>query len=190
MSVPTQEVAPGLDGLDPYRSGSTEPWTVGLICALVRATRAVTVIETGTFEGLTTIALWRAMDSLPYCTTLYTVESDPVRLETAAKRVLAACGGASTCSVQIHGEDSLNFLARFPAGQADLVFLDDNHDSAHVWREARLALRALRPRGVLCFHDVCGLFALGEIVRELGGVSLDLPRLHAAGGLGIVVKGD
>ena len=66
------------------------------------------------------------------------------------------------------------------------VFLDDDHDAAHVREEIRLAKKLLRPGGIICVHDVVGPFGLGDVVREAGGIVVDTPRFHAAGGLGII----
>ena len=188
VSLPTQGVTPGGDPLAAYRPGSTEPWTVAVLCALVQGIQARVVIETGTFEGLTTIALWRALRGQGHFTSLHTVECDPVRFEAASRAIAAAQGNDPSCALNCYQGDALHWLRQFPTGQADLVFLDDDHETNHVAAEACLALRALRPRGLLCLHDVCGPHALGELVRTLGGIVLDLPRLHLSGGLGIIVK--
>jgi len=177
--------------LESYRSGSTEPWTADVVVAIARAIHASVVVETGTFEGKTTMALWDGMRDQNNLCELHTVESDKTRLHAAHAAIgahMEAHPGSSQCVVACHGMDALEYLTGLPEGQADLVFVDDDHGKQHVRREVVAALRALRPRGVLCLHDVCGSFDLAAVVREHGGVVLDFPRLHTSGGLGVIVK--
>lgn len=172
------------DPLAAYRSGSLEPWSADVLCAVLRAKRPSVVIETGTFMGLTTARLVEAALSFSAereCR-VYTVEMDEARAQEAWTN-LQHCGANLTLG---HG-DAIRFLREFE-GEADIIFLDDDHTAAHVREEIRLALKILRPGGVIFVHDVVGHFGLGNVVKEYGGVVLDLPRLHAAGGLGIICR--
>ena len=180
--------APATDPLAPYRSGSAEPWTARLLCELARAIDARVVIETGTYLGETTLALYQMLSARPVCSTLLTIELDYLRSAAFVERFKAAALPGSQCCLTIQQDDALLVLRRLSPGQADFIFLDDDHGTDHVTAEVRLALRCLRPRGLLCLHDVMGRDALCEVVRDYGGISLDLPRLHAGGGLGIIVK--
>jgi predicted O-methyltransferase YrrM len=176
--------------LDAYRSGSTEPGVTGVVCAIAVGLRASVVVETGTYMGLTTLALWEALKGLDHAVLIHTVESDRERFKGAAERISEATSGREvpSCGITCHLGDALAALDGLPEGQVDLVFLDDDHDKNHVRAEVCAAFRVLRAGGVLCLHDVCGLLDLGEIVRTMGGAVLPLARLHASGGLGIMVK--
>jgi predicted O-methyltransferase YrrM len=190
LHTPTPQWSPD-EGLADYTSGSTEPWTADVVASLARALHASTVVETGTFEGRTTTVLWDALRDLRHQSHLYTIESDNARADATAKTLDASMHGregSSACAVTLKVGDALVELARFPEGSVDLVFLDDDHTRDHVAAEIVAALRVLRPRGVVCLHDVTGTSPLGELVRVMGGVVLDFPRIHASGGLGILVK--
>lgn len=174
-----------------FRGGSTEPETVDVLCALVRALRPHALIETGTYEGRTTVKLLDAMSSYSehHGSMLVTVEFDRVRLEQAQQLIYNAPRpeGSRANFTMIEG-DALAWLSTQPDESVDFVFLDDDHTATHVGHEVREALRCLRPNGVLAMHDVIGPFGLAPIVRSHGGVCLPLTMLHAGGGLGLVVR--
>ena len=85
------------------------------------------------------------------------------------------------------------FLKSLPPRSFDFVFVDDNHSVDHVAKELDLlvcptnrANAIAAPGGIVCMHDVIGSFHLDEVCRRYHGYVLDLPRLHAGGGLGII----
>jgi len=169
-----------------YRDGSTEPWVVDILCALVRAIKPTTIVETGTYKAMTTIKLIEAAESYQdeHDCRIYTIESDLERARAAETLLRTQDRGYATVVVGMAEQ----VLAGMDMGVVDFIFLDDDHTAAHVREEIRLALKILRPGGIVCGHDVVGHFGLGDVFKEYGGVVLDLPRLHLAGGLGIVVK--
>lgn len=180
---------PFADPLADFRSGSMEPWTVDVLCALVRAQRPHMLIETGTFEARTTRRLFEAMNSYGamHGSSLFTIESD-VGFATAAWETIAGFQTAYTVTALLVQADALAYLRSRPPEWADFIFLDDDHDQQHVYEELIEAKRVLCSGGICCIHDVVGPFKLDQVVRTHGGVVLDLPRLHVAGGLGIVTK--
>ena len=169
-----------------YRSGSTEPETVDVICAMVKALEPRIVIETGSFEGLTTERLFRVMEQFEHTSILYTVEADPDRYHVMMeKQWLTKHPSMTVCAVH---QDALDYLASLQSDMVDFIFLDDDHSGDHVAHEIREAMRILRPGGVCVVHDVIGPFNLAPIVKVMGGVCLPFKRLHAAGGLGVLVR--
>lgn len=174
-----------VDPLADYRSGSTEPTTVEVICAMIRALQPGIVLETGTFEGCTTRRMLEAMAS--YADTraarLYSVEYDAARMD-AAQSLLADSRSAYLTLV---GGDAVQFIKEFP-GTFDFAFIDDDHTASHVTQELSALLPKMNPGGVVCMHDVVGPFGLDKVCKSFGGVVLPFQRLHVAGGLGIVVK--
>jgi len=163
------------DPLAAYRSGSTEPWTVDILCAIVRAKQPKVLLEAGTYKGLTTAKLAEAM---PSDAVLWTVDSGeaggkPEFTDPRVKYVLS---------------DIMAFL-RDTKLAFDFAFVDDNHTYNHVWHEMVLLRQRMRPHGVICMHDVYGpdwRLGLGEICRQFEGISLKLPLLGPLGGLGII----
>ena len=68
----------------------------------------------------------------------------------------------------------------------DFAFLDDDHTASHVDREIELLKPRMKKGGLICVHDVMGPFGLGGVVSKYHGFNLDLPKIHAGGGLGII----
>lgn len=177
------------DTLAAYRDGSTEPWTADLIAALVRATKPANLVETGTFRGLTTKALLDAMSTYAgeHGSVIRTIDNDADRCRRAADW-LGSLPFAQGVGYEILCGDALAFLRELPEGSIDFLFLDDTHEASHVHQEVVAGLRALRPRGLMVLHDVIGPYGLDTVVKQYSGVCLDLPRLHVAGGLGLIAK--
>ncbi len=179
------------DSLAPYRSGSAEPWTAELLAAFVRARKPHILMETGTYLGLTTLRLMQAMESYAgeHASELFTIECDRERYEAATKFLTANQGTSGLTRVTCVEGDALHFMkSERLRGTVDFLFLDDDHTAVHVSQELEVAMELMRPGGIICVHDVIGPFGLGAVVKFFGGIVLDLPRLHAAGGLGVLTK--
>lgn len=159
--------------LDPYLSGSTEPWAVSVLQALVRLKNPRNLLELGTFEGRTTRALANVM-------------SPNARLWTVD--VARRHSSFEDDHIIFFERDAIDFLENdAPQGVMDFVFIDDDHTKEHVAREIELVKeRVLAPKGLIVLHDVFGPFGLDEIVLAHGGFLIELPLLHAAGGLGVI----
>jgi predicted O-methyltransferase YrrM len=175
------------DPLEAYKSGSTEPWTVEVLCALIRAKMPYTLVETGTFEGKTTRRFMEAMTSYAprHGAHLWTVEGDKDRAEAASAMLTATMLPQGTAAQLVHA-DALAFLESVSAPMLDFVFLDDDHDAAHVRRELDVVLPKMRPGGIVAMHDVVGPFGLDRVCKSFGGIVLEFERLHIAGGLGLI----
>lgn len=154
--------------LDAYASGSTEPWTVSVLESLVRIVRPGRLLELGTFEARTTRSL---APLVPHVTT--------VDIERRFE-------GGLPKNVWFVQADALEFLRRTPDGAFSFAFVDDDHGLEHVRAEVAELRRVVIPGGFIVLHDVIGPFGLEEVVRENDGWIVELPLLHAAGGLGII----
>ena len=172
-----------------YLRGSTEPWVVDVLVALVAAHRPHFLLETGTFEATTTMRLLDAMSTYAHIhgSFLLTLESDPERAE-AASALMAIRQVPMMVGCEVRQADALEVLRSLPPDSVDFCFIDDNHEIPHVAQEIPEVQRILQPGGIACFHDVVGPYWLGTLVRQAGGVALNFPRLHMAGGLGILTK--
>ena len=167
------------DPLAEYRSGSTEPATVNILCALVFAIKPRQLLETGTYRALTTERLHFAS---PEGSTLTTIEHDTKRCQDAVRKC------AEYPNILFHNDDAIDFLEAYIGPRFNFVFLDDDHEAQHVAAELDLLLQRnlVAPGGIICVHDVFGPFGLGPVVVARHGFLLDLPKLHAAGGLGVI----
>ena len=169
--------------LDGHREGATEPWTVDIIVALAKAIRAQNILETGTFKGLTTMALWENLDRNGV---IHTVEAD-------LERAMAAANELDQLGIQVYNQEALTFIEEWSGDPFDFVFLDDSHYPPHLAAELDALYNPTRPeeakvtRGaIICVHDVIGPCGLDAVVKARHGYVLDLPLLHIGGGLGII----
>lgn len=178
--------------LDAFRSGSTEPWTAHVIAAIVAAKKPYVVLETGTYLGMTTRVIFEAMISYAseHGSILTTVESDPERATAAFDAVTQwrSVDAHEGVAVKVVCGDAIACIAGLAEDSVDLAFLDDDHAADHVREELWALKPKMRKGGIVLMHDVVGPFGLDEVCRHAGGIVLDFPRLHAAGGLGIVVR--
>jgi len=167
------------DLLADWRSGSTEPWTVNILTAFVHALKPMRLLETGTFEALTTERLHFAS---PEGSQLVSLELDEKRWMKASTYCLEYPGVTVLCT------GAVNYLAKYDGPQFNFVFLDDDHERQHVAAELDLLhdRKLVVPGGLICVHDVVGPFGLGAVVTARHGFILELPRLHAAGSLGLI----
>jgi len=172
------QTSPSRDYLKEWRAGSTEPWTVGILTAFVIALKPQHLLETGTFEALTTE---RLHFSSPVGSQLVSLEIDEKRWFKASRRCLEYPG------VTVLNIDAIKYLS-ICDGPFDFVFLDDDHEAQHVAAELDLLLqrKLVAPGGLICVHDVFGPFGLGAVVIARHGFLLDIPKLHAGGGLGLI----
>ena len=166
------------DPLADWRRGSCEPWTVNILTAFVHATKPRYLLETGTFEAKTTVRLHFAA---PAGSSLTSLEIDKNRWEKASAEWV-------DLPINFINIDAIDYLSTYTGPHFDFVFLDDDHDAQHVAAELDLLLsrKLVSPGGLICVHDVFGPFGLGAVVVARHGFLLDLPKLHAAGGLGLI----
>ena len=166
--------------LAPYISGSTEKWSASVVCAFAWSIDARDVLELGAFEGLTTFKLAHPFPEAM----IYAVEHDETRANVVRKR----CADQGARNVQVIQRDAIAFLREcIDLGRVfDFAFVDDDHTYAHVAEEIDLLKHIVRPGGLIVMHDVIGAFGLDQLVWHHGGRIIELPLLHAAGGLGVL----
>lgn len=170
-----------------YEPGSTEPYIAELLCALLKASGRTRVVELGAFKGTTSAWL---------CSTLAkmgggrftAVEYDPEAPERAdwTQARLEALQLPATVVWDVLRSDARHAIESFPNESLGFVFVDDDHTKPHVRAELQALLPKMQVGGFITGHDVWGSCDLQEVFAEFGGYSLDLPRLGAAGGLGIL----
>jgi predicted O-methyltransferase YrrM len=162
--------------------GSAEPWVSRLVHSFIIATGARTVLETGCFMGGTSVWILDALNRLGGGV-LFLSEIEKDRLHSTVARIAPLMG--EHIGVVPHHGDVLDFLGNCKT-RFDLVWLDDNHEKPHVFKELQLLLPKMNEGGIILGHDVWGSCDLQEVFRKFGGYSLELPRLGAAGGIGII----
>lgn len=167
-----------------HEDGVTEAWIAELVCAILKAKGGnPSVLETGGFRGVTSAWLGLTLQQMGGGT-LNVAEIDPERALGIRSRLGALL--LSHVDWEVHSTDVMPLIQSMPAGTIDLAFIDDDHQKLHVEQEIFALWPKMKPGGIMCFHDVHGSCDLQTIVKKYGGVSLDLPRLGPAGGLGIL----
>lgn len=167
------------DDLSRYVSGSTEPWSVSVLQALIRLTRPLRLLEMGAYEGLTTRAIAEVMPKGAHLTAVELYDS---RAEIARAKM------EPEWDVEVVVAEALRFLEASKRASFDFAFVDDDHSKAHVAMELDLLLDGrMTPGGLIVGHDVLGSFELAEVFEARGGFIIELPLLHAGGGLGVIV---
>lgn len=166
-----------------WEPGSTEPWTVDIVAALIVAIRAKVVLETGGFVGFASVRFARALSRL-HGGKLIVCDIDPGRaFRTQTALDIARIPHVET---QVIADDVCKVIQTLPGESIDLAWVDDDHSKPHVTEVVERLLPKMSPKGIIAFHDVWGSCDLQEVVKRYGGYSLDLPRLGAAGGLGLL----
>lgn len=170
------------DALSKHHPGSTEPWISRLVGDLIVARGARTVLETGCFEGATSVYIHDALARLGGGTYVL-CDIDEQRRRGAFARIMTH-GSENEVALGLAG-DVLEFL-RTTKTMFDLAWVDDDHTKPHVTKELMLLMPKMNPGGLILLHDVFGQCDLQEVVKKFGGYSIKLPRLGPAGGLGIL----
>jgi predicted O-methyltransferase YrrM len=172
-----------IQATEEHSPGTAEPWISRLVHTFILASGARTVLETGTFLGGTSIWIMDALIRLRGGTYIG-IEIDEAR-RCATRDRLLPFSVYDYVRGYLRNEDVLHYLAN-TTDRFDLAWVDDNHEKPHVQRELELLYPKMNPGGIILGHDVWGTCDLQEVFRRFGGTSLDLPRLGAAGGLGII----
>lgn len=172
---------PNLENI--YESGCAEPWTTQLIASMLIASNQRNVLETGCFTGQTSAWLACALERLGGGE-LTVVDIDPERVRLASERLAGL--DLKTVKVNVVEADVLRFLPTLPNKSIGYAWVDDNHEHHHVAQELYLLWDKMKPGGIITGHDVMGSCNLQVEFKKFGGICLDLPRLGAAGGIGII----
>lgn len=174
-----------LEAPDDFVQGSTEPWIVDIVCALLKANDKKTVLECGSFIGATTERLAKTLADMGGGT-LVAVEIDPERAATAQAR-LEAANLPITVDWKIVQDDVIKYIQSLPDESLGFAWVDDDHEKPHVFEELSALLPKMQPGGIITGHDVDGSCDLRtEFAKFPNSLSLALPRLGPAGGIGII----
>jgi hypothetical protein len=165
-----------------WQPGSTEPWVTQAVGALLLASGGRNVVELGGFTGACSVVLadtLRRMGSGELIVMEHDAELVPVIAAALAPYQPEVVG-------QVWHTDTLEGIRALPDGAADFAWVDDCHEAPHLVEEVHALIPKVREDGLILFHDVCGIYAIHWIVRYYGGIALNLPRVSAGGGLGIL----
>jgi predicted O-methyltransferase YrrM len=133
-----------IKGID-YHLWSSEPEVGKFLVALLKMTNSSTVIEVGTFKGLTSCYL---IDALKESGKFYSIDIEDHR-GGSVKQYFEE--NKDTCKFILG--DSLVKLKDFEENSADIIFLDSYHGLEQVRGEFKLSEKIIKPNGYICIHD-------------------------------------
>lgn len=169
---------------DTHEGGVTEPWVANLIRGLLLARGGhPTVLETGSFRGITSAWIALTLEQMGGGQ-LWACDLEAERAQGVMARLDAL--DLKRCQYGVLTGDVLRYIDDAKPQTFDLVFIDDDHQKHHVAQEIVGLWPKMKAGGVMCLHDVHGVCDLQSVVAKFGGISLHMPRLGPAGGLGLI----
>jgi predicted O-methyltransferase YrrM len=119
-------------------------------CLCRHTAKAKSVVEIGTFMGLTAAELAHALpaDGTLYCVDPYPGGGEP--LQSIAMRQIARAGASS--KVRFVRADSAGAVANLPS-QVDFFFVDGDHSYEGLAADWKVVKQLLKPGGIAAFHD-------------------------------------
>lgn len=162
--------------------GATEPWVGQLLAALLVAHGGQDVLELGTSAGYTSVWLVDALQRMGGGS-FHGFDHGAGSIASATKHIDALRADLVTVTLEV--ARSPECLLALPDDSVDFVWVDDDHGTGHVARELAELQRIVRPRGLVCGHDVFGDYSLHEQFRAIGGYSLNTVRRVGSWGVGI-----
>ena len=166
-----------------WEPGSTEPWIIDAVAALLVASGQRRALELGGYKGACARVLARTL-SLMGGGHLTTVEYDPALYPILIERLQVP--DLQNVRVEAVHAEAVAFVQSLPERSVGFVWVDDSHDTPHVVQEMETLIPKMVDGGIICFHDVYGHYDLRQVVQAYGGYCLDLPRVSSSGGLGIL----
>lgn len=140
--------------------------------ALQRLAAGRIVLEIGSWRGRSTVCLAQV------ATRVYALDWHRGDADTGAAWTLPDCAanlfrrGLENRVVLLVGRTA-DVAPLLRNGLCDMVFVDGGHDRETVAADLRLALRAVRPGGVLALHDWGHTGVRAAVADELGGLAPD-----------------
>lgn len=161
---------------------SVEVEYLDVLFALIRATKPLRILETGTYHGIATAVMARACMENGFGV-VHTVERDPRALESAVQIWRHVLGASWSTHVVDHLMDSLVYCRADHVGPFDFALFDSDEPIKPLEFEALVEHGKLR--GLAAFHDTgrhaakadpVYLEAVASIKKRFGGIELPLSR--------------
>lgn len=173
----------------PNSAGATQLYISHLLAVLAISNDAEVIVESGVYEGHTSVHLAHAARALDSRYVGFDIEEDSpnaysATLDTAREKIAAHDLEEWASFVSGCAPDAI--ADHFGPEEIDFIFIDDNHDWKHVQREVEVLTPLIKPGGLVCFHDAT-YDPLWENVFEDFGVMLLTPHER---GLGVWRKPD
>ncbi len=161
---------------------------IELLCinGLVRKKQPLRLFEIGTFDGRTSLNM---IANAPEGAKLWTLDLPPQKINSTVYSlnegeksfVNKAGSGArfqdSSCGeriIQLYA-DSAKYNPGTLISTMDLVFVDGSHTYNYVLSDTRLAMKLLRPGGLLIWHDYDGVWP--DVTNALNKLFSEDPRM-------------
>jgi predicted O-methyltransferase YrrM len=163
--IPEKELLPTID-VNPLEKGQEDgnisTKELAIISQLVKNRRPKAILEIGTFDGRTTLNL---ANFSPDGAQVYTLDLPKKDMGQAKFAIEAGDGkyvnketiggryGKNDGKItQLYGDSAMFDFSPF-YGKIDFVFVDGSHSAPYAKNDSEVALRIIRPGGVILWHD-------------------------------------
>lgn len=180
-------VPPIYAGLDPDEQQLLEDWfeetdeslvgectvpAMSLIHGLVMGSNISSIVQCGHYSGYSTLLLGFFLRQMGAERALFSVDIDP-EVTNFTQRYCNLAGLQQVVRLRCASSDEPTLTAEavdYLGSQPSLVFIDSSHQYQHTLAELNLWWEALRPGGILLFHDA-SMFAAQYDSTSNGGVN-------------------
>lgn len=156
---------------------NSEPEVGGFIAALIKMTKAKTVLEVGTFEGETSQAI---IEALPKGGYFVSVDIEDFRTD-AAKKAFNTKG--KVCDFLLGSSHDL--LKGLKKKHFDVIFVDAAHHWEHILPEFKLVEGLVSDKGVMLYHDSIHIADVAELMRYAHLYKYNVVTLNTTGERGL-----
>ena len=147
---------------------------LAVICTLLKSKNPAVFFEIGTFDGRTTL---NARRNLPESAKIYTLdlppEEDLHKPDNKIAGQLIKEEVAKGTVTQLYG-NTLNFDFSPYHNTADFIFIDACHAYKFVKNDTLKAIKMLKPKGVMVWHDYA---QIGDVTQFVNEFMADNPQL-------------
>jgi predicted O-methyltransferase YrrM len=134
----------------PDRDASAEPGVLEVLFGLVRKLQARTIVEIGTFRGISSYIMASALSHLPN-SRIYTIDNGCEKdMNAASDRLQDFIKCKSVIQIR---QSSIQAFKNWGRATIDLLFIDGSHEFADACADFALWVRYVRPGGIIVMHD-------------------------------------
>lgn len=165
-----------------HRQGNVSLYELYCLSSIAKKLNPETIFEIGTFDGRTTLHFALNTGS---STMIHTLDLPPEELENVKLKLdagdpqlvdkkgfrIGECflGRKESEKITQHLSDSAKFDFMPFYGKIDVFFVDGAHSREYVKADTENAFKAIKPNGIILWHDYTNVIDVTEYLNELSG---------------------